>query len=79
MLVGLGYTAMELMQLNWVRVNQDVLFLSDVMNARGRSGQDSASLSSPLQKRLSVMETRFIATVVCMLLSNAGSILGRGA
>jgi hypothetical protein len=35
LLVQLGYTAMELLQLNWVRVHQEVLFLSDVMDARG--------------------------------------------
>jgi hypothetical protein len=65
MLVGLGYTATELLQSNWVRVHQEMLFLSDVMDARGpvinkryeksaptvRSGQDSASLSGPLQKK----------------------------
>ncbi len=35
LLVQLGYTAMELLQLNWVRVYQEVLFLLDVMDARG--------------------------------------------
>jgi hypothetical protein len=35
MLVRLGYTATELLRLNWVRVHQKVLFLSDVMDARG--------------------------------------------
>jgi hypothetical protein len=35
MLVRLGYTAPELLQLNRVRVHQEVLFLSDVMDARG--------------------------------------------
>ncbi len=35
MLVQLGYTALELLQLNRVRVHQEVLFLLDVMNARG--------------------------------------------
>jgi hypothetical protein len=35
MLVQLGYTALELLQLNWVRVHQEVLYLSDVMDARG--------------------------------------------
>jgi hypothetical protein len=35
MLVGLGYTATELLQLNWIRVHQEVQFLSNVMDARG--------------------------------------------
>ena len=35
MLVRLGYTAMELLRLNRVRVHQEVLFLLDVMDARG--------------------------------------------
>jgi hypothetical protein len=35
MLVQLGYTATELLRLNRVRVHQEVLFLSDVMDARG--------------------------------------------
>jgi hypothetical protein len=35
MLVRLGCTALELLRLNQVRVHQEVLFLSDVMGARG--------------------------------------------
>jgi hypothetical protein len=35
MLVQLGYTATELLRLNQVRVHQEVLFLLDVMDARG--------------------------------------------
>ncbi len=35
MLVQLGYTALELLRLNQVKVHQEVLFLSDVMDARG--------------------------------------------
>jgi hypothetical protein len=47
MLVRLGYTATELLQLNRVRVHQEVLFLLDVMDARG----------TVINKRYEIMRT----------------------